>query len=275
MPRIELGSVGAVLSPGEDAVVDNAVELEQAGYSTIWLTGGPMDNLGQIADVVRATRDVKVASGIIAVDRFPADDVAALYTELAATHPGRFVVGLGGAHGPNPIKTLTTYLDHLDDRHTVPVTARIMAALGPRMVDLARERAAGAFPVLITPEYTAQVRARLGDDTTLAVEQLVVLETDPERARRIARGPLGFLGRVPTYQANFRRMGFTDDEIAQLGDRLVDALVPWGDVDTVAARATEHLRAGADHVAVSVTAAPSDTFPIDQWRVLAPALLAV
>ena len=162
--------------------------------------------------------------------------------------------------------TLNTYLDRLDQ---VPATARVMAALGPRMLDLARERAAGAFPVLITPDYAARARARLGADTTLAVEQLVVVETDPERARAIARGPLGFLGQVPAYQASFRRMGFTDPEIEQLADRLVDALVPWGDPDTV----SRQLQAGADHVAVAVTAdAPQDQ-SAGTWRQLAERLI--
>lgn len=116
----------------------------------------------------------------------------------------------------------------------MPETARIMAALGPKMPDLALDRAAGAFPLLVTPGYTASARSRLGDDTTLAVEQLVVVETDPQRARAIARGPLGFLGKVPAYQASFRRMGFTGQEIAHLADRLVDALVPWGDAQPLA-----------------------------------------
>jgi probable F420-dependent oxidoreductase len=276
--KIELGSIGAVIDPGAGhGFVDTAVELETLGYSTIWLTGGPMDSLDQIAEVVRATKRARVASGIISVDRFPADDVAALYAELESTHPGRFVAGLGGAHGANPRATLTSYLDRLDSlppAESVPASRRLMAALGPRMVDLARERAAGAFPVLITPEYTAQVRSRLGDDATLAVEQLVAVEPDPERARSIARGPLGFLGRVPAYQASFRRQGFAEDEVAQLGDALLDALVARGDADAVAAHVSRHLDAGADHVAVSLTTAPDlpAASALDQWRQLATRL---
>ncbi|HET6663207.1 MAG TPA: LLM class flavin-dependent oxidoreductase, partial [Acidimicrobiales bacterium] len=146
-----------------------------------------------------------------------------------------------------------------------------MAALGPRMLDLARDRAAGAFPVLVTPDYTARARARLGADTTLAIEQLVVLDTDPQRARQLARRPLGFLGRLPGYQASFRRMGFADDEIEQVGDRLVDALVAWGDADAVAARAAEHRDAGADHVAISVVTDPGAQ-PVEEWRELAARL---
>lgn len=272
VPKIELGTVGAVLSPGDgSAFVDTAVELEDLGYQTIWLSGGTLHRLSQIADVVRATRRARVASGIISVDRFGAAEVAALYAGLQATHPGRFVVGLGGAHGSHPLQTLTAYLDRLDP---VPATARVMAALGPKMLDLARDRAGGAFPVLVTPDYTARARSRLGDDTTLAIEQIVVVETDPQKARAIARRQLGFLGRLPAYQASFRRMGFTGQEIAQLADRLVDTLVPWGDADSVAEAVSRQLEAGADHVAIAVTADPPEARPISQWRQLAERLIA-
>jgi len=271
MPRIEVGQIGVVLNPGRGgAFADGVMALEELGYSTIWITGGPLEDLGQVVDVVRATRKVRVASGILSVDRFGPEAVASLYADMEATHPGRFVVGLGGAHGPKPLHTLNTYLDRLD---SVPPTARVMAALGPRMLELARHRAAGALAVLVTPEYTAAARSRLGDDTTLAIEQLVVVDTDPERSRAIARGPVDFLGRVPAYRANFHRMGFTDDEIARLDDRLVDAVVAWGDVDTLAQRVSEHLQAGADHVAVSVTTGASGILPVDQWRQLATALI--
>jgi probable F420-dependent oxidoreductase len=163
---------------------------------------------------------------------------------LQATHPGRFIVGLGGAHGPKPLGTLNAYLDQLDQLDqldSVPTTARVLAALGPRMLELARDRAAGALAVLVTPEHTGWARSIVGDDTTLAIEQLVVVDSDAERARATALGPLGFLAQVPAYQANFRRMGFSDDEITQRADRLVDALVPWGDADSIATRVSEHL----------------------------------
>jgi probable F420-dependent oxidoreductase len=137
------------------------------------------------------------------------------------------------------------------------------------MLDLARDRASGALAVLVTSEYTAQARARIGHDTTLAIEQIVVVDADPERARAAGRGPLGFLGQVPAYQANFRRIGFSDDEITQLADRLVDALVPWGDAGSIATGISAHLQAGADHVAVSVTPTSAQTRILDQWRQLA------
>lgn len=270
MPTIDLGPFGAVLSTAEDGFVETAVQLEQLGFSTIWLSGGPLADLARIGDVVRATQRARVATGIIAVDRFPADDVAALYAELDGDHASRFVVGLGGAHGADPLGTLNAYLDRLD---SVPRTRRVMAALGPKMLRLARDRASGAFPVLVTPDYTARARTVLGDDTTLAVEQLVVLETDPLLARRIAHGPLDFLATVPAYRASFRRMGFAEDDIAELSDRLLDALVTWGDIGTVTRRVAEHQAAGADHIAVSiVSASPAPT--LDEWRQVAAALIA-
>lgn len=270
MTKIELGPVGAVLSPASEGLAVAAAELEELGFSTIWLTGGPLEGLGRIADVVRATSRVRVGTGIISVDRFPAADVAALYADLESSHPGRFVVGLGGAHGPRPLRTLATYLDALD---SVPVPARVLAALGPRMLEFARHNAAGALPVLVTPGYTAEARGLLGDDTTLAVEQLVVLDDDPARARDIASGPLRFLGTLPAYQANFRRMGFSDEEITKLADRFVDELITWGPPATAAARVAEHTRAGADHVVVGVTT-ESPSIPLAQWRALAEALFS-
>jgi probable F420-dependent oxidoreductase len=267
VPKIELGRTGVASSPGDP---DAAIELENLGYSTIWLRGGQLDSLEQIANVVRATRSVRVSTGIISVDRFDHEALGALYADMEATHPGRFIVGLGGAHGPKPLQTLTAYLDALD---AVPRHALVLAALGPRMLEFARARAGGAFPVLVTPEYTARARSVLGDDTALAIDQIVVLETDAAHARRIARGPVGQLASFPPYTANLRRMGFTDDEIAQLSDRLIDGVVAWGDVDAITARVSQHAQAGADHVALIVTTDTPDRAPVEEWRQLAAALL--
>jgi hypothetical protein len=187
-PRVDLGSIGAVMSPAEDRFVDPAVELERLGFTTIWLTGGSLSELSQVAAVARATGAARIATGIIPVDRFPSEDVAALYVELEREQPGRFVVGLGGAHGPNPLATLNAYLARLD---RVPRDRRVMAALGPRMLELARDRSAGAFPVLVTPQYVGRARGIVDGATTLAVGQLVVLEAEPHRARERARCPDG------------------------------------------------------------------------------------
>ena len=271
MAKIELGAIGGTVGPGSgDAFVADIVELEQLGYSTVWLTGGQTESLDQIAAAVRGTERVLIAGGIIAVSRFPAADVLALHADLAATHPGRLVVGLGGAHGPKPFDTLNAYLDDLAP--VIPASEIVLAALGPRMLGLARDRASGAFPVLVTPEFVSQARATLGDETTLAIDQLVVVDDDPARARATARQPLGFLGTMPAYQANFRRMGFTEEEISGQADRLVDALVPWGDPEKIAAHVEALQAAGADHVAVSVVAAPGGSV-VDGYRQLAGPLL--
>jgi probable F420-dependent oxidoreductase len=267
MPKIELGRIGAVVQPGSgDEYLAGVREIEQLGIPTIWIAGGPLEGLWQIADVIRATERARVAPAILSVDRFPADDVSVLYEELEHEHPGRFVVGLGGAHGPEPFATLTKYLHALN----VPRERRVFAALGPRMLGFAREHGAGAFPVLVTPEYTAHAREELSNDTTLAIDQLAVLESDAARARAIAREPLGFMGSLPQYQASFRRQGFTEDEIEARADRLVDGLFAWGDADAIAARVADHVAAGADHVAVSITGA--GTVPVEAWRQLAGAL---
>jgi probable F420-dependent oxidoreductase len=273
MTKLALGPIGVAsqeISHGDPvAALDAAAELEELGYATIWL-----HDLGRIAEIVRGTSKVAVASGIIAIVGVTADEVARSYADLEATHPGRFVVGLGGAHGPQPIARLTTYFDQLDTgAPTVPARARVLAALGPRMLRLARERTSGAFPVLITPDYTARARAVLGDDTSLIVQQFVVVEPDVARARTIARnGPIGFLSQLPQYVASFRRMGFGDDDIAGMNDRLIDGVVACGDVDVVAQRVGEHRRAGADQVAISVISPPGQQ-PRATWNRLAEALL--
>jgi len=273
MPKIELGTVGVVVDPTDAAGFTAAVaEAEVAGFPTAWVTGGPLAGLDQIAAAVQATHRIKVAPGILAVIRFDADSVIALHHELAEHHAGRLVVGLGGAHGPQPLATLGAYLDRLDQPGGIPVGERVLAALGPKMLRLARDRAAGAFPVLVTPDYTRGARRTLGDDTTLAVEQMAVIETDPDRARAVARGVLGRLGSFPQYQASFQRMGFAGDDLDPSSDRLADALVAWGGADTVAGRVREQLDAGADHVAVNLLTAPGVS-PVEGWRALAERLL--
>jgi probable F420-dependent oxidoreductase len=271
MSKLSLGPVGIALNvSADDTYLKEAAELEQLGYSTIWLPGGQIDSLGRIAAIVRATTSVPVASGIIPLDVYEPAAVRQLYAELQASAPGRFVVGLGGPQKPRPLGPLNDYLDQLDrGEPPVPAGRRILAALGPRKLELARDRAAGAVPLLVTPAYTEEARRILGGASTLIVSQMLVLDTDATRAREAARIPLSFLSGVRGYRGNFARMGFTDSDIAGLSDRLVDDLVIWGSPGRIVARIREHLDAGADQVALTVLSQDGQPRPIEAARELA------
>jgi probable F420-dependent oxidoreductase len=263
----ELGLTGAVIdvTPGAEYIA-TAVMLEELGFPAIWLSGGGLERLEQVLAVLEATRAVQVGTSIIAADQFGPDAVLELYRQAEAAHPGRLVLGLGGAHGPRPLSVLGDYLDRLS---AVPQGSRMLAALGQRMLGVARDRTGGALPVLVTPAYTASARAVLGG-AVLAVEQLVVLEEDPARARGHAAALLRFMRTIPGYPENFRRMGYTDDDISELSDRLIDGVVAWGDAAAIAERVAEHRRAGADHVAVMLVNTDEAR---DGWGSLAHALL--
>ncbi|TKG72297.1 TIGR03620 family F420-dependent LLM class oxidoreductase [Prauserella endophytica] len=275
----ELGRVGVTLDVRADGGhLDDAALLEKLGYSTIWIAGGQLATLDPLRDVVRATDAIPVGSAIIPVQRYAAQDVIAFRRDLEVTAPGRLITGLGGAHGARPLRTMNAYLDSLDSFDAadppVPAGARMLSALGPRMLELSRDRAAGAVPLLVTPEYTAQARETLGEQPTLAVMEYVVLERDPRLARDTVREPIRFLTRVGGYAQNLRRMGFTDEDIAVTSDRLLDGLVAWGDIDAVAARVRRHLDAGADQVVLVVQPTDPDAVLHGEWRALAEALLA-
>ncbi|TDO59823.1 putative F420-dependent oxidoreductase [Kribbella sp. VKM Ac-2571] len=242
---------------------------EELGYPAIWLSGGPLPGLQTITDLVSATTAIKFVSGILAVVKYSAADVSTTYAQLEASAPGRFTVGLGGAHGAKPIATLNAYLDELD----VPVERRVLAALGPRMLKLAADRSAGAYPFLTSAAYSAEARKVLGPDKLLAVSHLVVLETDADRARAIARDTISFFPRIPGYAASLKRQGFSESDLSELPDHMVDSLAAWGTPADIKAKLTEHLDAGADHVAVNVITGVTGPQPTDQWRALAPALL--
>ena len=254
MSKLGLGPIGMTVEIADDGKhLDEAAALERLGYAAIWLRGGQLDTLGRIADIVQATTAVPVVPGIISLDVYPSAAVLGLYADLQARAPDRFIAGLGGPQVPRPLRPLNDYLDQLDQGEPpLPPSPRILAALGPRKLELARGRAAGAVLLLVTPDYTRTARRIVGADRALVVSQMVVLQTDAASARETARGPLRFLSDVPGYRTNFTRMGFTDSDIARLSDELVDQLVAWGSIDTVTARINEYLQAGADHVVLNV-----------------------
>jgi probable F420-dependent oxidoreductase len=266
----KIGPIGAAYSELNTAdaatAAATAAELEELGYSTLWMAGSQGNNLPQIGNVVRGTSRIGVASGILSVDRVPAAEVTAAYSDLEETHPGRFLVGLGGAHGAKPLATLNAYLDEVEP--VVPRSRLVLSALGPRMLELVRDRASGAYPYLVTPDYVASAREIVGEGVQLAVRVDVIAEPDPARAREIAReGGMGFLTGLPAYAANLRRMGFGEDDIAGLSDRLVDGVIARGDLDTIVRRIGEYRAAGADQVVVSL-----DRLSRDWWARLAEAL---
>jgi probable F420-dependent oxidoreductase len=208
----------------------------------------------------------------------PATEVSAAHRRLQSEYPGRFLLGLGVSHAPmvaeyrTPLRVMRAYLDALDRDGAVPARERVLAALAPKMLELARERAAGSHPYLVDEAHTRRARAVLGAGRLLAPELGVVLETDPERARGIARRHLETYTRLPNYVNNWRRSGFGEDDVnGGCSDRLVDALIAWGDLDAIRARIAAHHAAGADHVALQVLTETPQTFPRAAWRQLAAA----
>ncbi|MGW6281518.1 TIGR03620 family F420-dependent LLM class oxidoreductase [Kribbella sp. NPDC055071] len=266
----QFGSFG--ISTGLDSSahsLEAARAAEELGYSTIWLSGGPLPGLQTIVDLIDATTSIKFVSGILSVDKYSAADVSTTYAALEASAPGRFTVGLGGAHGAKPLGTLSAYLDEVD----VPTDRIVLAALGPRMLELARDRSAGALPFLVNATYTAEARGILGPDKLLAISHLVVLESDADKARSIARDTIGFFPQIPGYAASLKRQRYSEKDQAELPDHMVDALAAWGTPADIKAKLSEHLTAGADHVAINVITGVTGPQPIDEWRALAPTLL--
>jgi probable F420-dependent oxidoreductase len=254
---ISLGPIGLASSnPYTDdatVVADEARYVESLGFSALWRSG----NLPMLDAAVRATTSIPVATGIIPVDSVPAAEVVATYRSLQRDHPGRIIVGLGGAHGARPLETLNAYLDALDAAG-IADDSRVLAALGPNMLALARDRAGGAYPFLVTPSYVTDARAALGADKTLAVLLMVMPTTDREPARRAAATPLDFLTKVGGYRRNLLRQGFSEHDIDDVSDRLLDGITAWGKLDSIAARVAEYRSAGADQVVLRILGADDE-----------------
>jgi probable F420-dependent oxidoreductase len=286
---ISLGGTGiwnSALRYGDSAEVGEiAAELEQLGYSALWVGDIGGDLWGSVAMLLGATERAVIATGIANIWLRTPDETARQHAALSAEHGRRFLLGVGVSHAPlveriegaeysRPLARMRAFLDGLDAADVpVPVDERVIAALGPKALALAGERTAGTHPYLVTPEHSAIARSALGEDAIVAPEQGLVLETNPDKARAIARTFLERYMGLPNYSNNWRRLGFTDDDLAGGGsDRLVDALIAWGDEEALAARVQEHRDAGASHVCVQVLTDQSPAFPRDEWRRLAPAL---
>jgi probable F420-dependent oxidoreductase len=254
---IELGTIG-IWAHASAFTPEVAAEAEALGYGTLWVGASPGGDLRVVEDLLDATGRIAVATGIVNVWQDDAATVGASWHRITARHPGRFPLGLGIGHPEatqryqRPYAKLVSYLDELDELK-VPAEGRLLAALGPKVLRLSAERAAGAHPYLVTPEHTRQARQILGQGPLLAPEQKLVLETDPGRARAIGRSRVRpYLG-LSNYLANLRRLGWTDADFAGGGsDALIDALVLHGDAAAIARGVAAHLDAGADHVALQI-----------------------
>jgi probable F420-dependent oxidoreductase len=257
-----------------------AAELEDLGYGAIWLGASPsVEFAGRLLD---ATGTVTVATGITNIWQHDASTVAAAHADLERRHPGRFLLGLGVSHSEanpayaRPYEAMRRYLDEIDAAvDPAPPGHRVLAALGPRMLTLARDRAAGAHPYLVTVDQVAEARAILGPDALLAPELTVVLDDDLARARNTARGMLVRYLKLRNYVASFIRAGFNSDDFGDGGShRLLDAVFGLGGPDAVGAKVRALHQAGADHVAIqALSGSPAEQR--DVWRRLRAALAAL
>jgi probable F420-dependent oxidoreductase len=267
-------------------------EIEELGYPAVWIPEGlgSKDALTHASLLLAGGRRIIVATGIASI--WARDPVAMANgaRAIAEAYPERFLLGIGVSHRTTvdrrgafaygrPYSRMRDFLEAMDSarypvRDGPEAPPRVLAALGTRMLRLAAERSAGAHPYFVPVEHTSAARETLGPGPLLAPEQAVVLETDPSKARSIARGYMGHYLKLENYARNLTGLGWAEEDISEGGsDRLVDAIVGWGDVDAILKRVNEHLDAGADHVSVQPVTEDPRMIPLPQLRELAPALL--
>ncbi len=267
--------------------------VEALGVPSLWVPegGGSRDIIGLLSYLLASTDRLTVASGIANLTARPPEVLQSGATLLADAYGGRLVLGVGVGHEhtterrgidwDRPLARTRSYLGAMDaaaPRHPQPAepVQRMLAALGDRMLGLSAEMSLGAHTYFVPPEHTERARRVLGPEPVLAVEQSIVLDTDPASARATAREWAVHYLALPNYANNWRRLGFTDDDVEGSGsDRLIDAAIAWGSVDDVAARVRSHLDAGADHVCVQAIGNEDPAFFMSTLADLAPALLAL
>jgi probable F420-dependent oxidoreductase len=270
--KIAFGPVGVFgVAP---STPEFAVEIEKLGYTSLWLGNVSLADIAAIEQLLDATENLVIATGIVNVWKIPADDAARAYHRVAEKHPDRFLLGIGTGHPEadaayvKPLDALNAYFDALDAAG-VPKERRALAALGPRVLKLAAERSAGAHPYLVNAEHTRRAREVLGEGPLLATEQKVILGSDRAALRAAADPTLRMYLGLSNYVTNLRRLGFEDADFENGGsDRLFDELVVSGDAAKVAAGLRAHLDAGASLVLVQ---ALGDN-PLATLRTLAPEL---
>jgi probable F420-dependent oxidoreductase len=292
---IQLGRVGiwtrALENLPASQAQEAAREIEELGYGALWFGEAlGREVLTNAGILLAGTKRIVIATGIANIYARDAVAMASGQKTLAEAYPNRFLLGLGVSHVPlveklrghryeRPVPAMRAYLDAMDKApyNAPPPTmkpARVLAALGPKMLELSRDLANGAHPYNVNPEHTAEARGILGPQPYLCPEQAVVLETDAEKARGIARAFLGFYLTLPNYANNFLRLGFTEDDFKDGGsNRLIDSIIAWGDLKAIRKRIDQHHAAGADHVCIQVLTADEKAVPTGAWKELASALL--
>lgn len=243
---------------GSPVTPDQAAQIEKLGYGTVWVGASPAADLDFVEPILEKTETLQVATGIVNIWTADAGEVAESYHRIEKAFPGRFLLGVGVGHPEHtqqytkPYQALVDYLDTLDAAK-VPTSRRVLAALGPKVLQLSAQRSAGAHPYLTTPVHTGQARELLGPTVFLAPEHKVVLTNNADKAREIGRETVDFYLGLSNYVNNWKRLGFTDEDLTRPGsDRFIDAVVAYGSPEQIAARVSEHLAAGADHVAIQV-----------------------
>lgn len=291
---IDIGSVGiwtGVLDGHPaGAVRDAAAQLDEMGWPCLWIPETvSRDPFIAASILLEASNNMKVATGIASIWARDAMTTNNAHLTLNEAHDGRFLLGLGVSHHTltewvrkhdysKPLSTMRTYLERMDaSMYKGPKPAeepnRVIAALGPKMLELSAEAADGAHPYFVPVEHTVIAREAIGPDKMLAVEQMIVLETDPTKAREIARKHMAVYLGLPNYANNLMRLGFSEEELTNADDRVVDAIVAWGSLDDVLARVKAHQDAGANHVCVQILEDGTD-LPMDAWAEVGAALLA-
>jgi probable F420-dependent oxidoreductase len=277
---MDLGKIGIWTSYrpfGIERAGEAAKVAEQLGYGTWWVGSSPL--VPDIRPVLEATTTLVAATGILNVWVNDPADTAAADAELRAAFPGRFMLGVGVGHPEatsdyrRPLTTMRTFFDGLDAAETPPpVDGRCMAALGPKMLDLAGERSAGTHPYFVPVEHTKVARDRLGPGKLVAPEVACVVETDSDRARAVARKYAELYLGLRNYTQNLLHLGFTEADIADGGsDRLIDAVIPHGSAGEIAEVVHAHFDAGADHVCLQPLG--EESIPRRSWTALADALI--
>jgi probable F420-dependent oxidoreductase len=291
---IQLGRIGIWTRALENLPAakaqETARELEELGFGALWFGEAlGREVLTNAGILLAGTKRMVIATGIANIYARDAVAMASGQKTLAEAYPNRFLLGLGVSHIPlveqlrghryeKPVATMRAYLEAMDRApYNAPAPsgkpARVLAALGPKMMELSRDLANGAHPYNVNPEHTAQARKILGPQPYLCPEQAVVLETNADKARAIGRAFLGFYLTLPNYANNFLRLGFTESDFKDGGsDRLIDSIIAWGDLPAIRKRIQEHHDAGADHVCVQVLTSDDKSVPTREWKELASAL---